>query len=70
MANQQTKSYRKLGISTSNGGASIGTVKSFDKFEGRFCYTDFKDKDKNPQNKRKSPWRGASRTTAKNNQSE
>jgi hypothetical protein len=52
--NRQTKAYRKLGLSTTNGGAST-SVKSFEKFEGDICYTAFSQKSKNPQNKRKSP---------------
>jgi hypothetical protein len=51
--NKQTKAYRKLGLSTVNGGAST-SVKKFEIFEGAPCVTDFSKKDKNPQNKRKS----------------
>jgi hypothetical protein len=67
MANKQTKAYRKLGLSTHNGGAEIGGITKFDLFEGRPCITDFASKDKNPQNKRKSAWKGCknNKTVAK-----
>lgn len=63
--NKQTKSYRKLGISTKvvKGTNGIQT-KSFDKIEGKPCITCFKCKDKNPQNKRRSHWKGCMRNTA------
>lgn len=61
MANKQTKCYRKLGLSTKNTGAALTSINAFDKFEGRACITDFKDKDKNPANKRKSAWKGCRR---------
>lgn len=64
MANKQTKTYRKLGLSTRNTGASLTTIKPFDKFEGKPCVTDFKRKEQNPQNKRTSPWRGCKRNPA------
>ena len=58
MANKQTKAYRKLGLSTRNTGAELTSIVAFEKFEGRPCVTDFKKKDQNPQNKRKSAWKG------------
>lgn len=64
MANRQTKAYRKLGIATSNGGAQVGTMKNFEIFKGKPCITDFRSKDKNPMNKRKSPWKGCRRNPA------
>jgi hypothetical protein len=57
MANKQTKAYRKLGLSTKNTGAALTSINSFEIFKGRPCLTDFKDKEKNPQNKRKSAHR-------------
>jgi len=57
MANKQTKAYRKLGLSTKNTGAELTSINSFEIFKGRPCLTDFKDKDKNPANKRKSAHR-------------
>jgi hypothetical protein len=30
-------------------------------FHGQMCHTGFVDKDKNPQNRRSSPWRGAAK---------
>lgn len=67
MANKQTKAYRKLGLSTKNSGAEFGGTKSFDKFEGKPCITDFSRKASNPQNKRTSPWKGlrGNKTAAK-----
>ena len=56
--NKQTKAYRKLGLSTRNTGAELTSITAFEKFEGRPCITDFKHKDKNPQNKRLSAWTG------------
>ena len=60
--NKQTKAYRKLGLSTKVvKGSGYAEVKSFEQFEGRMCLTDFKDREKNKQNKRKSPWRGGNK---------
>jgi len=56
--NKQTKAYRKLGLSTRNTGAELTNITSFEIFEGRPCITEFKHKDKNLANKRKSPWKG------------
>ena len=62
--NKQTKAYRKLGLSTKVvKGSGYAEVKSFEKFEGRECITAFDCKDKNKQNKRTSPWRGAGKGT-------
>lgn len=49
MANQNTKAKRKVASKT-------GTD-----FHGKPCITDFKHKDKNPLNKRLSPWKGCRR---------
>lgn len=57
MRNPARARYKK-GISLKVSGAGA-TSKTFEKFEGKACVTDFVSKDKNPQNKRKSPWRGA-----------
>lgn len=53
MANKQTKSNRKLA-------QKAGTI-----FHGSPCITGFKDKDKNPANKRKSAWRGGNPASSK-----
>lgn len=47
MANKNSKAKRKLA-------SKAGTD-----FHGRPCITSFAQKDKNPENKRKSPWKGA-----------
>ena len=58
MANKQTKAYRKLGLATHNGGATIGSITEFEIFQGSPCNTHFESREKNPQNKRKSAWKG------------
>lgn len=60
--NKQTRKYKNLGLAvkTVKGTNSINVI-SCEKFEGKYCYTDFKDRHKNPMNKRNSPWRGAKR---------
>lgn len=60
MANKQTKRLRKLGISTYNNGPTCGET-TFEVYKGRECITDFKLREKNPQNKRGSAWLGARR---------
>jgi len=62
--NKQTKAYRKIGLSTRNTGATLTSIVPFDKFEGRPCITDFKHRDKNPQNKRNSAWQGCRKNSA------
>ncbi len=49
MANQNTKANRKI------------ASKEKTCFCGKPCITSFKDKDKNPENKRKSAWKGCKR---------
>jgi hypothetical protein len=34
-------------------------------FHGKICLTSFSDRDKNPDNKRRSPWRGSAKTGKK-----
>lgn len=60
MANKNTRYLRKLGRSGINNGPTHAE-RSFEIFKGRECITDFKFKDKNPMNRRKSAWQGASR---------
>lgn len=59
MANRQTRSLRKKGYGTKViKGASDGlSFHHLDIFKGKPCVTDFKNKDQNPMNKRKSPKR-------------
>lgn len=61
--NRQTKRYRKLGLARKvvkgasdgiHGKSSLCNDVSVEIFSGKFCHTDFRDRDKNPQNKRKS----------------
>ena len=60
MANKNTRALRKLGRSGVNNGATHSEV-SFEVFKGKECVTDFKFRDKNPMNKRKSPCLGEKR---------
>jgi hypothetical protein len=56
--NKQTKAYRKLGLSTKVNGNSI-IFKNFEIYKGSKCLTDFKKRESNSQNNRKSPWTGS-----------
>jgi ATP-dependent exoDNAse (exonuclease V) alpha subunit len=63
--NKQTKAYKKAGFArkvvkgassdkkNQNGGLAIDI--EVETFKGRPCLTDFKDKAKNPMNRRRSP---------------
>lgn len=63
MANKQTRAYRKLGLSTKVvKGFGYAQTKPFEKFKGKLCVTSFKDKEKNPENKRTSRWMGGRRS--------
>ena len=57
MANKQTRAYRKLNLATKvNKGTGNASSIANEPFKGKICLTDFRDKDKNPMNNRKSPY--------------
>ena len=53
MANKSTRSK------------TAATRKAKGHFHGKPCFTSFADKAKNPDNKRRSPWRGSAKTGKK-----
>jgi hypothetical protein len=71
------KSYRKHGYcrkvikgSRSDHGklnGSLAVDQPLEIFKGKPCLTDFRDKAKNPQNKRRSAWRGQTQKSNRDN---
>jgi hypothetical protein len=73
MANQNSRQLRKLGLchkmlpgqDPKSRTQSNGVLKPYEIFKGKACVTSFEGKERNPANKRKSPWKGAKRPDIK-----
>ncbi len=72
--NNQTKRYRKLGLSRKvikgashpdNSHRGYAVDAPFEVFKGKACITAFAAKERNPENKRKSAWQGAGKRPAR-----